>query len=124
MLKKETNTILNIHSDGDGIINVITESLVRYYSFNGFNHGQFKDNYLNYLKSIFFGHQFHFLDKEILLSYKDQVFSAVMAIVEVDLLNRVEPDELYQSCQWQPEALEVVLTKLFDNRKILNIISH
>lgn len=123
MLKNEISAILNIHNDGDGIISVITESLVRYYSVNGFNHDQFQDNYLNYLKRIFAGRQFYFLDKEKLLSYKEQVFSTVMAIVRGDLLEKLEPDELYQSSQWQPEALETVLTELFGNRLILSIIS-
>lgn len=123
MINREINAILNIHNDEDGIISVITESLIRYYSVNGFNHDQFQDNYLNYLRRIFAGHQFYFLDKEKLLSYKDQIFSTVMAIVRDDLLEKVEPEELYQSCQWQPEALEAILAELFDNRQILSIIS-
>lgn len=124
MINREINAILNIHNDEDGIISVITESLVRYYSVNGFNHDQFQDNYLNYLRRIFAGHQFSFLDKEKLLSYKDHIFSTVIAIVRDELLDKVEPVELYQSCQWQPEAVETVLAELFDNRLLLSIISH
>ncbi|WP_289367385.1 hypothetical protein [Pantoea stewartii] len=124
MLKNEINAILNIHNDEDGIINVITESLVRYYSVNGFNHEQFQDKYLNYLKRIFAGHQFSFLDKEKLLSYKDQILSTVMTIVRDDLLEKVEPEELYLSYQWQPESLKTVLVELFDNRLILDVGYH
>lgn len=123
MLKNEINAILNIHNDEDGIISVITESLIRYYSVNGFNHEQFQDNYLNYLKRIFAGHQFSFLDKEKLLSYKDQVFSTIMEVVRDDLLKKLEREELYQSSQWQPKALEKVLAELFDNRLLLSIIN-
>ncbi|QLH62878.1 hypothetical protein [Serratia symbiotica] len=124
MLKNETNIILNIHNDEDGIVSVIEKSLIRYYSVNGFHHDQFEDNYLNYLRMLFTGHQFYFLDKEKLLSYKDQIFSTVMSIVRDDLLENVEPVELYQSCQWQPEAVEMVLAELFNNRLLLSIISH
>lgn len=123
MLRNEVDTILNEYNDEDGIDNVIIETLVRYYSVNGFHHDQFQDNYLKYLKRILSKHQFFFLDKEKLLSYKDQVFSTVMAIVRGDLLEKIEPDELYQSSQWQPEALETILTELFGNRLILSIIS-
>ncbi|VAN83988.1 hypothetical protein [Klebsiella variicola] len=122
MLKNETNIILNIHNDEDGIVSVIEKSLIRYYSVNGFHHNQFQDNYLNYLKRIFSGYPFPFLDKEKLLSCKDQIFSTVMAIVREDLLKKVEPDEIYLACQWQPKALEKVLAELFDNRLLLSII--
>lgn len=60
MLKNETNIILNIHNDEDGIVSVIEKSLIRYYSVNGFHHNQFQDNYLNYLKRIFSGYPFPF----------------------------------------------------------------
>lgn len=35
MLKNEINEILNIHTDEDSIANIITKSLIRYYSVNG-----------------------------------------------------------------------------------------
>lgn len=56
MLKNEINEILNIHTDEDGIANVITKSLIRYYLVNGISHDQFQNNYLNYLRMIFSGH--------------------------------------------------------------------
>ncbi|UGA50154.1 MULTISPECIES: hypothetical protein [Dickeya] len=124
MLKNEINEILNIHNDEYGIANVITESLIRYYSVNGISHNQFQDNYLNYLKRIFFGRRFHFLDKEKILSFKDQILSAVLPIVRDDLMEKVQSEELFQSSQWQPETLEKVLIELFDNRRILNIVTH
>ncbi|HCN01188.1 hypothetical protein PANTOEA_06875 [Pantoea dispersa] len=123
MLKNEINEILNIHTDEDGIANVITKSLIRYYSVNGFHHDQFQNNYLNYLRMIFSGHQFHFLDKEKLLSCKDQILSTVMVAVREDLTGKTGTEELYLSSMWQPEALEAVLVELFDNRQILSIIS-
>ncbi|HHL0119214.1 TPA: hypothetical protein ACQZLP_004443 [Klebsiella variicola subsp. variicola] len=123
MLKNEITAILNIHNDEDGIANIITKSLIRYYSVNGISHDQFQDNYLNYLRMIFSGRRFHFLDKETLLSCKDQILSAVMAAVCEDLTDAVGSDEVYLSLKWQPEALEAVLVELFDNRQILSIIS-
>ena len=123
MLKNEITAILNIHNDEDGIANIITKSLIRYYSVNGISHDQFQDNYLNYLRMIFSGRRFHFLDKETLLSCKDQILSAVMAAVCEDLTDAVGSDEVYLSLTWQPEALEAVLVELFDNRQILSIIS-
>lgn len=124
MLNKEINAILNIHNDEDGIANVITKSLIRYYSVNGISHDQFQDNYLNYLRMIFSGRRFHFLDKEKLLSCKDQILSTVMVAVREDLIGKTGTEELYLSSMWQPEALEAVLVELFDNRHILTIISH
>lgn len=47
MLKNEITAILNIHNDEDGIANIITKSLICYYSVNGISHDQFQDNYLN-----------------------------------------------------------------------------
>ncbi|SFN62113.1 hypothetical protein SAMN05216516_11219 [Izhakiella capsodis] len=123
MLKNEITAILNIHNDEDGIANIITKSLIRYYSVNGISHDQFQDNYLNYLRMIFSGRRFHFLDKETLLSCKDQILSAVMAAVCEDLTDAVGSDEGYLSLKWQPEALKAVLVELFDNRQILSIIS-
>lgn len=123
MLKNEITAILNIHNDEDGIANIITKSLIRYYSVNGISHDQFQDNYLNFLRMIFSGRRFHFLDKETLLSCKDQILSAVMAAVCEDLTDAVGSDEVYLSLKWQPEALEAVLVELFDNRQILSIIS-
>ncbi|WP_437616240.1 hypothetical protein [Erwinia sp. V71] len=123
MLNKEINAILNIHNDEDGIASVITESLIRYYSVNGISHDQFQNNYLNYLRMIFSGRQFHFLDKEKLLSYKDQILSTVLPIVRDDLMEKVQPEELFQSSQWQPEPLPALLVELFDNRQILSIVS-
>ncbi|WP_210530544.1 hypothetical protein [Pantoea ananatis] len=112
MLKNEINEILNIHTDEDSIANVITKSLIRYYSVNGYHYDQFQDNYLNYLRMIFSGRRFHFLDKEKLLSCKDQIFSAVMTTVRKDLTDVLGSDEVYQSCQWQPKALEMILAEL------------
>lgn len=123
MLKKEINEILNIHTDEDGIANVITKSLIRYYSVNGYHYDQFQDNYLNYLRMIFSGRRFHFLDKEKLLSCKDQILSTVMVAVREDLRGKTGTEELYLSSMWQPAALEAVLVELFDNRQILSIIS-
>lgn len=123
MLKNEITAILNIHNDEDGIANIITKSLIRYYSVNGISHDQFQDNYLNYLRMIFSGRRFHFLHKETLLSCKDQILSAVMAAVCEDLTDAVGSDGVYLSLKWQPEALEAVLVELFDNRQILSIIS-
>ncbi|MBK1596621.1 hypothetical protein H8S41_00720 [Klebsiella pneumoniae] len=123
MLKNEINEILNIHTDEDGIANVITKSLIRYYSVNGISHDQFQNNYLNYLRMIFSGRRFHFLDKEKLLSCKDQILSTVMVAVREDLIGKAGTEELYLSSMWQPEALEEVLVELFDNRQILSIIS-
>lgn len=124
MLKNEINEILNIHNDEYGIANVITKSLIRYYSVNGISHDQFQDNYMNYLRMIFSGRRFHFLDKEKLLSCKDQTLSTVMVAVREDLIGKTGTEELYMSSMWQPEALEAVLVELFDNRHILTIISH
>ncbi|WP_437889983.1 hypothetical protein [Phytobacter sp. V91] len=123
MLKNEINAILNIHNDEDGIACLITESLIRYYSVNGISHDQFQDNYLNYLRMIFSGRRFRFLDKEKLLSCKDQILSTVMVAVREDLIGKTGTEELYLSSKWQPEALEAVLVELFDNRQILSIIS-
>jgi hypothetical protein len=47
-----------------------------------------------------------------------------MPIIRDDLLDKVEAEELYLSCQWQPEALNAVLAEFFDNRQILSIVSH
>lgn len=124
MLNKETAAILNEYNDVDGITNVITESLIRYYSVNGISHDQFQDDYQDYLRMIFSGRRFRFLDKEKLLSCKDQILSTVMRTVRDDLMEKVQPEELYQSSMWQPEALETVLAELFDNRLILSIISY
>lgn len=99
------------------------ESLVRYYSVNGYVYDQFPDNYLNYLRVIFSGRRFLFLDKEKLLSCKNQILSTVLPTVRDDLMEQVQPEELYQSIQWQPEVLEAVLVELFDNRQIPSIIS-
>lgn len=123
MLKNEINEILNIHTDEDGIANVITKSLIRYHSVNGISHDQFQNNYLNYLRMIFSGRQFHFLDKEKLLSCKDQILSTVMVAVREDLTGKTGTEELYLSSMLQPAALEAVLVELFDNRQILSIIS-
>lgn len=112
MLKNEISAILNIHNDEDGIANIITKSLIHYYSVNGLNHDHFKENYLNYLNRVFFGRRFHFLDIEKLLSCKDQIFSAVMTTVRKDLTDVLGSDEVYQSCQWQPKALEMILAQL------------
>lgn len=124
MLNKEITATLNKYNDVDGIANLITKSLICYYSVNGFNSEYFIDHYLNYLRMILSGRKFHFLDTEKLLSCKDQIFSTVMPIIRDDLLEKVEPEELYLSCQWQPEALNAVLAELFDNRQILSIVSH
>lgn len=123
MLKNEINEILNIHNDEYGIANVITKSLIRYYSVNGISHDHFQDDYLNYLRMIFSGRRFHFLDKEKLLSCKDQILSIVMVAVREDLTGKTGIEELYLSSMWQPEALEAVMAEVFDNRQILSIIS-
>lgn len=123
MLKNEINEILNIHTDEDGIANVITKSLIRYYSVNGYHYDQFQDNYLNYLRMIFSGRRFHFLDKEKLLSCKDQILSTVMVAVREDLTGKTGTEEFYLSSMWQPAVLEAVLVELFDNRQLLTIIS-
>ncbi|KNA28147.1 hypothetical protein QMA77_21105 [Pantoea ananatis] len=123
MLNKEITAILNKYNDVDGIANIITKSLIHYYSVNGLNRDHFKENYLNYLNRVFFGRRFHFLDIEKLLSCKDQIFSAVMTTVCKDLTDVLGSDEVYQSCQWQPKALEKVLAELFDNRLLLSIIN-
>lgn len=124
MLNKEITAILNKYNDVDGIASLLTKSLIHFYSVNIFNGENFKDDYLNYLRMIFSGRKFHFLDTEKLLSCKDQILSTVMPIIRDDLLEKVEPEELYLSCQWQPEALEAILAELFDNKQILAIISH
>lgn len=123
MLNKEITAVLNEYNDVDGITNVITKSLIRYYSVNGISHDQFQDNYLNYLRIIFFGRRFLFLDKEKLLSCKDQILSTVMVAVREDLTGKTGTEELYLSSIWQPVALEAVLVELFDNRQLLTIIS-
>lgn len=123
MLKNEINEILNIHTDEDGIANVITKSLICYYSANGYHYDQFHDNYLNYLRMIFSGRRFHFLDKEKLLTCKDQILSTVMVVVREDLIGKTGTEELYLSSMWQPAVLEAVLVELFDNRQLLTIIS-
>lgn len=102
MLNKEITAILNKYNDVDGIASLLTKSLIQFYSINSFNGENFKDDYLNYLRTIFSGRKFHFLDTEKLLSCKDQILSTVMPIIRDDLLEKVEPDELYLSCQWQP----------------------
>lgn len=94
MLKNEINEKLNIHTDEDSIANVITKSLIRYYSVNGYHYDQFQDNYLNYLRMIFSGRRFHFLDKEKLLSCKDQSLSTVMVAVREDLTGKTGTEEL------------------------------
>lgn len=124
MLKNEINEILNIHTDEDSIANVITKSLIRYYSVNGYHYDQFQDNYLNYLRMIFSGRRFHFLDKEKLLSCKDQILSTVMVAVREDLTGKIGTEELYLSSMWQPEALEAVMAELFDNKQLLAIINY
>ncbi|MCU7365873.1 hypothetical protein N5E15_04510 [Pantoea stewartii] len=124
MLKNEINEILNIHTDEDSIANVITKSLIRYYSVNGYHYDQFQDNYLNYLRMIFSGRRFHFLDKEKLLSCKDQILSTVMVAVREDLTGKTGTEELYLSSMWQPEALEAVMAELFDNKQLLAIINY
>lgn len=86
MLNKEITTILNEHNNEDGISHVIAESLIRYYSVNGFNAEDFKNKYLNYLRTIFLNRQFPFLDTEKLLSYKGLIFSSVMTAVRTTLL--------------------------------------
>lgn len=123
MLNKETTTILYQYNNEDGIAHVITESLIRYYSVNGFYGEDVEISYLNYLKTIFADRQFHFLDTENLLSYRDQIFTTVMDEVQEDLMEKIGPEELYLSCQWQPGALKAVMVELFDNRQILSIIS-
>ncbi|WP_205953312.1 hypothetical protein [Pantoea stewartii] len=124
MLKNEINEILNIHTDEDGIANVITKSLIRYYSVIGISHDHFQDDYLNYLRMIFSGRRFHFLDKEKLLSCKDQILSTVMVAVREDLTGKTGTEELYLSSMWQPEALEAVMAELFDNKQLLAIINY
>ncbi|PQK74272.1 hypothetical protein CG428_12665 [Pantoea ananatis] len=124
MLKNEINEILNIHNDEYSIVNVITKSLIRYYSVNGISHDQFQDIYLNYLRMIFSGRRFHFLDKEKLLSCKDQILSTVMVAVREDLTGKTGTEELYLSSMWQPEALEAVMAELFDNKQLLAIINY
>ncbi|QTF07370.1 hypothetical protein HC231_05070 [Brenneria izadpanahii] len=123
MLNKEITTILNQYNNEDGIACLIAASLIRYYSVNSYHHDQFQDNYLNYLRMIFSGRRFHFLDKEKLLSYKDQILSTVMVAVREDLTCKTGTEEFHLSSMWQPEALEAVLAELFDNRQILSIIS-
>lgn len=123
MLNKETATILDRYNNEDGIAHVITESLIRYYSVNGFYGENVEISYLYYLKTIFVDRQFHFLDTENLLSYRDQVFTTVMEVVREDLTSKTGTEELYLSSMWQPAALEAVLVELFDNRQILSIIS-
>ncbi|OJH81912.1 hypothetical protein [Serratia marcescens] len=124
MLKNEINEILNIHTDEDSIANVITKSLIRYYSVNGISHDHFQDNYLNYLRMIFSGRRFHFLDKEKLLSCKDQILRTVMVAVREDLTGKTGTEELYLSSMWQPEALEAVMAELFDNKQLLAIFNY
>lgn len=124
MLKNEINEILKIHNDEYSIVNVITKSLIRYYSVNGISHDQFQDIYLNYLRMIFSGRRFHFLDKEKLLSCKDQILSTVMVAVREDLTGKTGTEELYLSSMWQPEALEAVMAELFDNKQLLAIINY
>ncbi|HEF4887326.1 TPA: hypothetical protein SAQ42_001536 [Klebsiella oxytoca] len=123
MLNKETATILDQYNNEDGIAHVITASLIRYYSVNGFYGKDVEISYLNYLKTIFADRQFHFLDTENLLSYRDQVFTTVMEVVREDLISKTGTEELYLSSMWQPAALEAILVELFDNRQILSIIS-
>ncbi|WP_337063629.1 hypothetical protein [Raoultella ornithinolytica] len=123
MLRNEVDTILNSYNNEDGIAKVITKSLIRYYSVNGISHDQFQDNCLNYLRIIFSGRRFLFLDKEKLLSCKDQILSTVMVAVREDLTGKTGTEELYLSSMWQPAALEAVLVELFNNRQILSIIS-
>ncbi|MEQ5053752.1 hypothetical protein ABN154_18380 [Klebsiella michiganensis] len=123
MLNKETTTILYQYNNEDGIAHVITKSLIRYYSVNGFYGENVELSYLNYLKTIFADREFHFLDTEKLLSYRDQIFTTVMEVVQEDLAGKTGAEEFYQSSQWQPEALESILTVLFDNKLILTILS-
>ena len=94
MLKNEINKILNIHNDEYDIANVITKSLIRYYSVNGISHDQFHDNYLNYLRMIFSGRRFHFLDNEKFLSCKDQIHNTIMVAVREDLIGKTGTEEL------------------------------
>lgn len=118
MLKNEINKILNIHNDEYDIANVITKSLIRYYSVNGISHDQFHDNYLNYLRMIFSGRRFHFLDKEKLLSCKDQIHNTIMVAVREDLIGKTGTEELCLSSMWQPEVLEAFMAELFDNEQL------
>lgn len=53
MLNKEITTILDQYNNEDGIAHVITASLIRYYSVNGFYGKDVEISYLNYLKTIF-----------------------------------------------------------------------
>lgn len=106
MLNKEITAILNKYNDVDDIANLITKSLIRYYSVNGFNSENFKDDYLNYLRMILSGHKFHFLDTEKLLSCKDQIFSTVVAVVREDLTETFGSAELNLFCEWQANALD------------------
>lgn len=124
MLNKKITTILDLYNNEDGIVYVITKSLIRYYSVNGYHYDQFQDNYLNYLRMIFSGRRFQFLDKEKLLSCKDQILSTVMVAVREDLTSKTGTEELYLSSMWQPGALETVLAELFDNRLILDVGNH
>ncbi|WP_411165302.1 hypothetical protein [Klebsiella oxytoca] len=123
MLNKETTIILDQYNNEDGVAHVITESLIRYYSVNGFYGENVEISYLHYLQKIFIDREFHFLDTEKLLSYRDQILTTVIEVAREDLTGKTGAEEFYQSSQWQPEALESILTVLFDNRQILSIIS-
>lgn len=124
MLNKEVASILDQYNNEDGITHVITESLIRYYSVNGFYGEDVEISYLNYLKTIFVDRQFHFLDTEKLLSYRDQIFTTVMIAVHDNFTDVTQREELYLSWQWRPEVLRAILTVLFDNRQLLTIINH
>lgn len=122
MLKNEIDTILNAYNNEDGITKVITESLIRYYSINDLNDEKLTDHYLNYLRTLFLGRQFHFLNKEAFFSQKDQILANVLAIIYDDISNKIQPEDPLYSVQWQPEALEAILTLLFDNGKLLTML--
>ena len=122
MLKNEIDILLNAYNNEDDISKVITESLVRYYSVNGLNDENFTDNYLNYLRTLFTGRQFLFLDKKKLFSQKDKILSNVLATIYDDIRDKIQPEDPLHSVQWQPEALEAILTLLFDNGQLLAML--
>ena len=122
MLKNEIDTILNAYNNEDGITKVITESLIRYYSVNGINDEKFTDNYFNYLRNIFSGRQFNFLNKEALFSNKDQILANVLEKIHDDISDKIQPEDPLHSVQWQPEALEAILTLLLDNGQLLTML--
>jgi len=122
MLKNEIDTILNTYNNEDGITKVITESFIRYYSVNGLNDEKLTDNYFNYLRTIVSGRQFHFLNKEALFSQKNQILANILAKIHDDIRDKIQPEDPRHSVQWQPEALEAILTLLFDNGQLLTML--